>query len=192
MAEEESKFGKPDPLVLHLAEVFSPCSVLDLGAGYGRHSLFLAEKGFRVKALDASAELLEELQHHASRKGLRIETQECDLRVWETSEQYDVILCSLVLHRLKRDVAERLLKKIQFHTRPGGLNLVILITNRGEFFERDPRTSCFFPDPGWLKEFYWDWEVVQHLESERSTTAVKDDGTPYRNITSRILAGRPF
>ena len=56
-------------------------TVLDLGCGKGRHSLFLAELGFHVTAVDLSPEGIEQLQTEAKRKHLEnnINTVVCDM-----------------------------------------------------------------------------------------------------------------
>lgn len=52
-----SKWLSPEPDVTRWAETLTPgASVLDLGAGVGRHALALADAGFTVTALDAAPE----------------------------------------------------------------------------------------------------------------------------------------
>src|SRR5262245_48982446 len=58
----------------------SPCAVLDLGCGPGRHSAVLARKGFSVTAVDRSAFLLEKAREHAA--GLPIEFVQADMRAF--------------------------------------------------------------------------------------------------------------
>lgn len=54
-----------------------PGLAVDLGAGFGMHSLPLARAGFRVLAIDTSHHLLRELQQHAA--GLPVQAVEADL-----------------------------------------------------------------------------------------------------------------
>ncbi|MGI9260365.1 MAG: methyltransferase domain-containing protein [Gammaproteobacteria bacterium] len=52
---------------------------LDVAAGAGRNSLYLAEAGFDVDAIDISGEALARLRRNAEERGLTINTIELDL-----------------------------------------------------------------------------------------------------------------
>ncbi len=56
-------------------------TVLDLGCGRGRNSIFLAEMGFKVTAVDLSPEGIEQLEKEAQRKKVNsnINTLVCDM-----------------------------------------------------------------------------------------------------------------
>ena len=56
-------------------------TVLDIGCGKGRHSLFLAELGFNVTAADISPEGIAQLQKEAKKRKLdnKIKTLVCDM-----------------------------------------------------------------------------------------------------------------
>jgi SAM-dependent methyltransferase len=56
-------------------------TVLDIGCGRGRHSLFLAELGFDVTATDISPEGIEQLRREAKKRKLesKIKTVVCDM-----------------------------------------------------------------------------------------------------------------
>ena len=51
----------PSPWVRRFASLIPPGTVLDLACGRGRHARLLAEMGYRVEAVDADAESLNEL-----------------------------------------------------------------------------------------------------------------------------------
>src|SRR5580698_2271031 len=74
--------GIEHALSLGAAEVseflVAPGYAVDLGAGFGMHSIPLARSGFQVLAIDSSAYLLEELREHSA--DLPVRTAQADLR----------------------------------------------------------------------------------------------------------------
>ena len=70
-----------------------PGYAIDLGAGFGMHSIPLARAGFRVLALDTSAHLLEQLRDHGA--GLQLSAVQADLRNFtrHAAAPADLILC---------------------------------------------------------------------------------------------------
>ena len=91
-------------------------SVLELGAGEGRNSLFLAEQGFNVTAQDISRVGIEKLAKAAQKKDLNIRTEVKDIRTLNSDQHYDIFVCTYVLHHLSREDAVSLIKQIQEHT----------------------------------------------------------------------------
>jgi SAM-dependent methyltransferase len=67
----------PDPLLAQFAATIPPGDALDLACGPGRHALHLAQRGWRVTAVDASAAAIRELKRRA--QGLPIRAVHSDL-----------------------------------------------------------------------------------------------------------------
>ena len=70
-------------------------TVLDLGCGRGRHSIFLAETGFEITAVDLSPAEIDQLRKQAQQKNLdrNIETLVCDMRELPFSKRtFDCVL----------------------------------------------------------------------------------------------------
>jgi SAM-dependent methyltransferase len=67
--------------------------VLDLGAGFGMHTIPLARRGADVTAVDTSAELLDSLQAMAGELSLRTVNNDLIGYLRSTREQYAAILC---------------------------------------------------------------------------------------------------
>jgi tellurite methyltransferase len=71
----------------------SPGRALDIAAGKGRNALYLAERGFKVVAVDISSVALDVAQRNAQRKHLHIDWQQLDLEQCDFPEgEYDLIL----------------------------------------------------------------------------------------------------
>jgi 2-polyprenyl-3-methyl-5-hydroxy-6-metoxy-1,4-benzoquinol methylase len=72
---------------------FVPGRALDIAAGKGRNALYLAERGFKVVAVDISKVALDAARLHAQLKHLEIDFQQLDLEQSAfPEEEYDLIL----------------------------------------------------------------------------------------------------
>jgi SAM-dependent methyltransferase len=93
-------------------------TIVDVGCGTGRHSLALAEAGFDVVGIDASADMIAVARERAP--GLRFEV--ADLTSWRPPSPFDGALCRGVLNDLTED-AERqaAMDSLWGMLRPGGL-----------------------------------------------------------------------
>ena len=67
-------------------------SVLDLCCGPGRIAIPLAQRGFRVTAVDRSPFLLEKGMERAAHENLNIEWVEKDMREFERPAAFDLVL----------------------------------------------------------------------------------------------------
>ncbi len=70
---------EPDESLVELASPVPPARAVDLGAGEGRNSLWLARRGWNVVAVDASRVALDRLSDAAAVEGLSIITVADDL-----------------------------------------------------------------------------------------------------------------
>lgn len=65
--------GPDENLVDYFSEGFSPKKVLELGAGPGRNSIYMAKQGCQVSALDLSANAIEWAKERANEEGVSLE-----------------------------------------------------------------------------------------------------------------------
>jgi N-acetylglucosamine malate deacetylase 2 len=65
---------EPDETLVELVSPLPPGTAVDLGAGEGRNSLWLARQGWDVAAVDASTVALDRLRGSAAAQGVTIET----------------------------------------------------------------------------------------------------------------------
>jgi SAM-dependent methyltransferase len=69
--------------------------VLDVGCGYGRHALELAQQGLRVTGLDLSLPLLIRAADDAQRRALTVNFVHADMREMSFGNQFDGAYCVL-------------------------------------------------------------------------------------------------
>ncbi len=98
-------FGQPERLVKDILKFKTSGSALELGAGEGRNSIFLAKNGFQTTAQDISQIGLDRINEAAIKNNINIKTDLKDIRSLDASEQHDVLICTFVLHHLTRDEA---------------------------------------------------------------------------------------
>ena len=84
--------------VAFIREALSPPSggeVLDVGCGYGRHALELAQQGLQMTGLDLSLPMLIRAADHAQKRGLAVNFVHADMREMTFDSQFDAAYCML-------------------------------------------------------------------------------------------------
>ncbi len=183
-AAEESAPGEPHPVVVQAVDVTHPGRALDIACGTGRHSLWLAENGWRVTGLDFSREGLRRASAAADRRGVRVDWVLADLRAWEpTVDGYDLVLMSFVQ---LGDVFVRATGWV----RPGGLFVVVGHSERnlreGVGGPKDPRLHHDHVDLA-ARATGARLRVLRAAEVAHSTP----DGTAYEAVLVAQRPGRP-
>jgi SAM-dependent methyltransferase len=176
LAEAGEQAGtEPVALLVKTAERLAPGHALDLACGAGRNALWLAERGWRVAAVDGAEAAIGILRRQASERGLQIEARVADLENGGYAiepESWDLIVFSYYLQRDLFEPARRGVK-------PGGLILAIVhITGAGE----EPTYKRL--RPGELQGYFAGWEILHAYEGQPN-----DAGHKYN--VSEIVARRP-
>jgi len=83
----------PDPLLVELATPLEPGRGIDVGAGPGRNSLWLASRGWQMTLLDASQVALDQATAQADERRVTIETVHEDAVGWRPQPgRYDLVV----------------------------------------------------------------------------------------------------
>lgn len=153
---------------------------LDLACGAGRNALYLASLGYRVDAVDISAEALARGERTARDGGLAVSWMEHDLDqgLPRGLGDYDLIVIVRYLDvSLVRAATERL--------RPGGY-LICEAHLKSDAPVIGPHNPTFRADPGELRRAAVALQVVEHWEG-RTTDP---DGRAVE--LARLVAWRPY
>ena len=87
--------NEPIKLVSDYASLAPGLQALDIACGMGRHSKYLASKGFEVDALDISSVAIEQLQNIP-----HVHAKEVDFDIYTLPKgKYDLIVCTYFLDR---------------------------------------------------------------------------------------------
>jgi tellurite methyltransferase len=150
--QDETSGPSPNPLLVEAAGSV-PCGrALDLACGIGRNTLWLAQHGWSVTAVDGSSTAIDILRQHAG--DLPIATIIADLEDSSFTiapASYDLIAICYYLERKLFEPAKRGLV-------PGGIIIAIaLLAEPG-------KDNSFRVEPGELHRTFDDWEMLHHRE----------------------------
>jgi 2-polyprenyl-3-methyl-5-hydroxy-6-metoxy-1,4-benzoquinol methylase len=160
---------------------------VDLGCGFGMHSIPLARRGCSVLALDSSSHLLEQLQAHAGT--LPITAVEADLSAFQRylHRPADIVLCmgDTLTHLPDRDTALQLFALTAISLRPGGTFIATFrdytqaLVGNGRFIpvksDADRILTCFL-------EYAADHVDVHDMLHERNGDAWQLRVSTYRKL----------
>ncbi len=104
--------------------------VLDVPCGFGRHSILMARRGYRVTGVDFGPELLAQARDKARRKGAAVDFRRGDMRRLRYRRQFDLLLNLFTSFGYFGDRDDqRVLKSFHRALKPGGW-LVLHTINR--------------------------------------------------------------
>lgn len=110
---------EPDAILIELVDQLRPGRALDLGAGEGRNSLWLARQGWQVTAVDLSQVALSRLAAEAVAEHLAVSTVHADISDYlARAEQFDLVVVANI-HPTPEQRA-RLLAAAAAAVAPGG------------------------------------------------------------------------
>jgi SAM-dependent methyltransferase len=167
----------PRQLLLDYAHLLPSSGLaLDAAAGVGIHCRFLAERGWRVIALDISEVGLRLAKEMAAREHLWLEAAVMDLsRLWLPANRFDLILNFRFLERATFAAYRRALK-------PGGwLIFETFVQGNG----RSPKPN-FYLEPGELAAAFADFDVLYSAER-----LVRGQHSGKSKLAAQLVARKP-
>lgn len=163
--------------------------LLDLGAGEGRDSVFFAERGFDVTAVDISPAGLGKAERLADERGVQITTVRADANELELSEPVDVLYSSGVVQFIRPDVRSSQFEHFQTMTRAGGLHVIFAFVDHPDIPPApDTTDDQILYERDELQGYYADWTT------EYSEERILDDdsgGVPHQHAARYHVARAP-
>lgn len=100
--------------------------ILDLACGYGRHSIPLAKRGYKITGLDLSATLLTHAQQEATNQQVSVAWEQADMRSIPFKQEFDAVINIFTSFGYFEQEADNLLvlKQIYQALKPDGLLLL--------------------------------------------------------------------
>jgi SAM-dependent methyltransferase len=172
---ERGKEDRPTALVQEAARMMAPGRAIDLACGTGRNSIWLAEQGWDVTAIDGSETAIQLLQARAAGRGVAIRSEVCDLTRPDFTLSDASYELGIIAFYWQRD----LLPKIQQAVCAGGMVAAIAhVTETGE--EMNPKWAA----KGEMREFFSGWEILWEYEGESRDPV-------HKRPVAEILARKP-
>ena len=151
----------PHPLIQQVwQQLPAGCRVLDLGCGSGRDTLFLAQHGFHVTAVDRSPEVIQQLEFKANQLALtNIQTICHNIDTLSfPAPSYGLINIANVLHFLAKDAALALLQRAKDSLPPGGRVIIQAFTTKDVLFQT--RRHKAYLDGDELRTLFADFDIT--------------------------------
>jgi len=170
---------EPHKLLIEWARKLKAGRALDIACGTGRHTIFLAENGWRVTGVDNSKVGIEITRERAKESGVEVEVIVADIENHEFEikpNSYDLI-CDF--YYLQRD----LFPTIQSGIKSGGA-FIAAIHIVGAKDDEEHTNKTFLMEEGELREVFKDWDIVHYYE----TSLVDDDKGEHHHRTAEIVA----
>ena len=159
-----STFGtKPNATIDEFRHLFDRTwSILDVGCGDGKNSLYLAGLGYEnIDAFDLSDKAIAKLNRLASLEGIGINCWVQDLKQFEFAKNYDLILSFGTLHFVPREDWRSFILKAKHNTATNGINIIQLFTN---VLPASPDIAPYavgLAEDEEIRRLYCDWDILQ-------------------------------
>jgi tellurite methyltransferase len=166
----------------------SPRTLVDLGCGEGRDSIYFARRGYRVLAVDISSVGVQKARQRASRLGVAARFLVGDIRTYRLSRRVDVVFCSGALNNLPHRIRASRFKHFKANTAPGGINAMNADVPK-PYIPRQTTNPWASPfRSGELLGYYWDWQILESGQVEFISDA---SGVPHRKAMDVVIARKP-
>lgn len=156
--------ASPTPLLLETVNQLKPGKALDLACGTGRNTLWLAQKGWTVTAVDGAPAAIESLRDAASKFELHVDARVADLQRAEfkiDASRWNLIT---ICYYLQRDLFETSKQGLV----PGGLLLAIVHIPEPGGDATQTRMR-----PGELRTYFEGGDIVHYYEGKSRDPAHK-------------------
>jgi len=157
---------EPDPFLVSAYDEFlsgsAPGLALDIAGGVGRHSIWLAQRGWRVKLLDISEVGIKQAEENAKSTGtvasISLEVRDVNVMRDLGREQYNLII---VFFFLQRELFPAMVSALK----PGGLLIYKTYTAEQRNFAGGPSHPMFLLEPNELLRAFSSMRTLNYHET---------------------------
>ena len=171
--------------------------VLDLGAGEGKNSIFLAEKGFEVIAVEVSEFAIRNFKDVLIKQSTQIQERItlCNENVlyYDSDKKFDAVVAYGLLHCLPSiEDANRLISKIKYWTKSNGIAVIVSFNNEIKVPEVQDYLEPTLLPKDYLVKAFSSWELMEHendvIIESHPTSQIEHSHSLSRIITKKSNA----
>jgi len=161
-------------------------TLLDIGCGEGRDSIFFAQNGYKVTGFDSSAKGVKKSLARVDELHLSIVFFQADINKYRLRDFYDVVFSSGALHYIPQSLREEILSTYKQFTTAGGIH-AFTVPIWKPFLPKDPKADQQEQDwrSGEILTHYHDWKI------EFFTEEILNDKSGYKFPVNRLIAREP-
>jgi len=164
---------------------------LDLGCGFGEDSIFMAEKGFKVTAVDKNPEKIEQLEQTILNKKLqnKIKTINQDIRDFVIEkDKYSLISLYNVLQFLPKKRCLKMIDHVKNSLVKHGIIVISAFTDKDPLFKKENKKTKTFFTPQELKNLFQDFKIIFYKEEFISEKGHPGCLHPHQHGIVRLIA----
>jgi len=141
--------------------------VLDIGAGQGRNTFYLAVRGFRIDAIDPSSVAVETINKFTEEKNYSTNAEQCNYQNFNTTKIYSAILVFGLIQILDWPSIHLLVNKIESWTNPGSIVFITAWSTKDSSFQKYSKEwsnlgkNSFTNGNGEFRTFFAENEILE-------------------------------
>lgn len=187
--KEEYFWGiKPSSMCYKVMEYLPPLqpySVLDIGCGEGKDSVFFARNGYRVSGYDILQSGIEKAKGLARSCNVTVELFQADFKQFHPQSMYDVVFSSGTFYLMPQKIRGKLIDEYKGHTNIGGIHAINTFVEKPFIEDCFEKEKCCYWKSGELLTYYSDWEI---LFFEEKIFDCNSDGTWHKHCMDTMIA----
>lgn len=176
-AEQFIKYTKPNDILL------------DVGCGIGQDSIYFAQKGLNVIAIDQSEFGLDISKKSALENGLNIEFKVMDIsKLNFDQDKFDAVYAHLSLHYFDSEKTKQIFRKIHKILKPTGVFGCLLNSDQDEEIKiGKPLGDGLFEVNGLVKRFFSLDEIKSYTNGLFKPIVMDNNGETYKDKNSNLI-----
>ena len=149
-----------------------PCRAIDVGAGEGRNSLYLASLGFDVYAIEPSEVGANKISQRSNAQGIKVSVLNTDiLNTTKDLKDIGFAVALTSLEHMYHDDLLKAVKEIKRVLKPGGYVYALVFTEEDPGYKQDLQNASecalfikHYFKKGELRELFSDFNILEYSE----------------------------